>query len=231
MLSVGGREVLQKGVIQPIPSYAMSVFKLPKQICNSITTTMSKYWWGVDEIKKHMHWFAWWNMCVPKNRGGMGFKDLHCFNMALLAKQCWRLLCEPEALCARVLRAKYFPDGDLLNCSLKKGSSYTWQSLWSGIQTLKREHIWRVGEGSQVNIWNGPLIPISPTQRVMTPRGNRVITKVSELTDTDNRTWDEQLLNELFWPIDVRQIMNIPLALGMMEDFISWHFNRNGTFL
>ena len=98
-------------------------------------------------------------MCVPKERGGMGFRDLHCFNMALLAKQCWRLLSEPKSLCARVLKAKYFPEGDLLNCSLKKGSSYTWHSLWSGIQTFKRGHIWRVGDGSQINIWEDPNQP------------------------------------------------------------------------
>ena len=146
LLSYGGREVLLKAVIQAIPSYATLVFKLPKQVCNSITTAMSKYWWGDDDLQKHMHWFAWWKMCVPKEKGGMGFRDLHCFNLALLAKQCWRLLCEPNSLCARVLRAKYFPDGDLLNCGLKKGSSYTWQSLWSGIQSFKRGHIWRVGK-------------------------------------------------------------------------------------
>ena len=190
LLSYGGREVLLKSIIQAIPSYAMSVFKLPKQICSAITSAMSKYWWGDDDLKKHMHWFAWWKICVPKERGGMGFRDLHCFNLALLAKQCWRLLCEPDSLCATVLRAKYFPEGDLLNCSLKKGSSYTWQSLWYGIQTFKRGNIWRVGDGSQINIWEDTWIPSSPTRKVMTPRANIVITKVSELIDADNRVWD-----------------------------------------
>jgi hypothetical protein len=129
---------LLKAVIQAIPSYAMLVFKLPKQICNAITTAMSQYWWRDEDEKKHMHWFAWWKMCVPKSNRGMGFRDVHCFNLALLAKQCWRLLAEPDSLCARLLRAKYFPDVDLLNCSLKKGSSYTWQSLWSGSDFQKR---------------------------------------------------------------------------------------------
>ena len=66
MLSAGGREVLLKAVIQAIPLYAMSVFKLPKQVCNSITTTMSKYRWGDDDIKKHIHWFALRKIYVPK---------------------------------------------------------------------------------------------------------------------------------------------------------------------
>jgi hypothetical protein len=79
-----------------------------------------------------MHWFAWWKMCVLKKKGGMGFRDLQRFNLAMLAKQCWRLLCEPESLCAQVLRAKYFRSEDLLNAELK-GSSYTWQSIWTGI--------------------------------------------------------------------------------------------------
>lgn len=41
LLYYGGREVLLKVVLQAIPSYAMSVFKLPKMICNAITTSMS----------------------------------------------------------------------------------------------------------------------------------------------------------------------------------------------
>jgi hypothetical protein len=44
---------------------------------------------------------------MPKGKGGMGFRDLQSFNLSLLAKQVWRLLREPDSLCARVLRAHY----------------------------------------------------------------------------------------------------------------------------
>jgi hypothetical protein len=43
-------------------------------------------------------------------------------------------------------------------------------------------------------------------------------------------TWDEELLTSLFWPIDVQRILNIPLSRRGMEDFVSWHFNKNGIF-
>ena len=43
-------------------------------------------------------------MTMAKSLGGLGFKDLEVFNLALLAKQSWRLVKEPEALWARVLR-------------------------------------------------------------------------------------------------------------------------------
>jgi hypothetical protein len=133
-LSSGGKEVLLKLIAQAIPSYAMSVFKISKQTCKGITDAMSQYWWGDDVNRKKMHWLAWWKMCVSKRKGGMCFHDIHCFNLALLAKQAWRLIQEPDSLCARVLRAKYFPSGDLLNAELKKGSSFTWQSIFAGIQ-------------------------------------------------------------------------------------------------
>jgi hypothetical protein len=125
LLSYGGKEVLLKAVAQAIPAYAMSVFRLPELVIKGFTDAMSRYWWGDDDDKKHMHWFAWWKMCVPKKKGGMGFRDLESFNLAMLAKQVWRLLCEPESLRAQVLRAKYYPSGDLFNAELKKGSSYT----------------------------------------------------------------------------------------------------------
>ena len=74
---------------------------------------------------------------MPKGKGGLGFRDLQSFNLAMLAKQVWRLLHETESLCARVLRARYYPDGKLLNARMKAGSSYTWQSVLAGLRMFQ----------------------------------------------------------------------------------------------
>jgi hypothetical protein len=50
------------------------------------------------------------------------------------------------------LRARYYPDGKLLKATLKSGSSYSWQSL----ECFKQGYIWRVGDGTQINIWDDP---------------------------------------------------------------------------
>jgi hypothetical protein len=67
-----------------------------------------------------------WKMCIPKDRGGMCFQNLHTFNTAMLAKQCWRFMEEPDSLCARVIRAKYYPDGNFLKARLKGESYFMW---------------------------------------------------------------------------------------------------------
>ena len=150
-------------------------------------------------------------MCIPK-KGGMGFSDFHCFNLALLAKQVWRLLCEPDSLCARVLKAKYYPSSDLLNVELKKGASYTWQSIWAGIQTFKKGCIWRVGSGDSINIWDDPWIPPGPSRKLVMPCENIVHTRVSELIDQDSHLWKEELIRERFSSVDANRILSIPLA-------------------
>ena len=42
-ISKVGREVLIKTVAQAIPTYSMSLFKIPKTICDGINSTLSKY--------------------------------------------------------------------------------------------------------------------------------------------------------------------------------------------
>jgi hypothetical protein len=63
---------------------------------------------------------------LPKKYGGMGFRDFHSFNLAMLGKQVWRLISDPLSLCARVLKVKYYPNCHILKVGPKANSSFTW---------------------------------------------------------------------------------------------------------
>ena len=43
-ISKAGREVLIKTVVQAIPIYSMSMFKIPKKNCDDINSAYAKYW-------------------------------------------------------------------------------------------------------------------------------------------------------------------------------------------
>lgn len=45
-ISKAGRNFLKKTLAQAIPTYSMSLFKLPKTLCDTINSSLTKYWWG-----------------------------------------------------------------------------------------------------------------------------------------------------------------------------------------
>lgn len=102
--------------------------------------------------------------------------------------------------------------------------------MLAGLERFKHRYIWRVGDGTQINIWNDNWIPGSHNLKVLTPRGNVVISTMDELINPLDGRWDvELIIRSPFWPLDVNRILQIPMYDGW-EDLIAWHPNRNGLF-
>ncbi|GAU30599.1 hypothetical protein TSUD_392900 [Trifolium subterraneum] len=160
-LSFAGRGTLIKAVAQAIPTYLMSSFLIPKGLCTQMEGMMSRFWWGSNVDKRKIHWVSWKKTCKQKNLGSMWFRDLRTFNQALLAKQGWRILTEPQTLLARTLKAKYFPQCKFLQEKQGNRSSYCWQSIQKFSWILKRGCFWLIVEDlidPSSNLWNAQLI-------------------------------------------------------------------------
>jgi hypothetical protein len=100
---------------------------------------LKKNRWSNQNKDNKIHWISWEGLTKSKVEGGLGFRDIHMFNMAMLTKQSWRLIHNPDSLCAQVLKAKYFPEGDILQVAPSSNMSYTWRSILKGLEVLKKE--------------------------------------------------------------------------------------------
>ena len=78
---------MTKALVQSIPTYSMSVFRLPIGLLKDIEAMIQKFWWGCSENSRKIHWVRWETLCSSKSVGGMGFKDLRMFNDAMLGSK------------------------------------------------------------------------------------------------------------------------------------------------
>ena len=110
---------------------------------------------------------------------------------------------------------------DLLNAELGKQPSQIWRAVHAGLDVLKQGLIRRIGDGESTLVWNHNWIPRNGLMRLFASLVDEPPQLVSELIDHTMAEWREDLVRQVFIPLDAEAILQIPLCTRQVEDF--WH--------
>ena len=157
-LSMGGKVTLIKSILNALPIYLLSFFKIPQRIVDKLVSLQRTFMWGGNQHHNRISWVKWADICTPKIDGGLGIKDLSKFNTALRGRWIWDLVSKHNQLWARILTSKY---GGLID--LQNGRDKGWHSQWwkdlrklyhqPEFQIIHQNMTWKVGCGDKVRFW------------------------------------------------------------------------------
>lgn len=163
-LSKGGKEVLTNSVAQALPTYVMSCFLLPKGIRSKLSSAIAIFWWKTREESNNIHWIAWDKLCTLFSDGGLEFRTSEEFNLALLAKQLWRLIRFQNRLLSRVLKGRYFRYSDPIHIGKTNCPSFGWRSIMAAKPLLLSGLRRTIGSRRRTRVWQDPWIPSVPAR-------------------------------------------------------------------
>ncbi|XP_060964152.1 uncharacterized protein LOC115722573 [Cannabis sativa] len=228
LFSQAGKEILIKAVIQALPCYVMSCFRITKGILHEIEGLIAQFWWGSTKNKHKRHWGNWKKLCNLKEHGGMGFRDLEDFNQSLLAKQGWKLIQNLDCLLAKVLKTLYFPSESFFEAKQGHYGSTVWRGILWGRELLRKGTRWCVGNGSKIRInedqWLPRIQPFTLRSKVQIPAE----VTINSLLQPDGN-WKENEVRSWFHNDDIPWVLGIKPAINQ-SDWITWSPSPNGVY-
>ena len=162
----------------------------------------------------------------------MGFRDLQPFNLAMLAKQGWRLLHNQESLVYRCFKARYFSHCCFMDAADSPNSKYVWKSLLASQTVQKNGICWRVGDGASIRPLRDKWIPNHPSHMVLfPPTEEQWEWRVSDLIDPILRCRDRESVLRNLHKEDAEAILRIPLSHRHIQDSVMWLYTQDGTYI
>ncbi|KAL9667623.1 hypothetical protein QQ045_001986 [Rhodiola kirilowii] len=141
LLSSAGREVLIKSILQAIPMYAMSCFRIPHTLCMKLAGSVLTFWWNGAK-GRGIHWLRAEELYKDRDQGGIGFKKIELMNLAFLAKQGWRIGTEPDLPVSKLFKARYFPNTDFLNAAKGSRPSFARRGIHDALDIIRYGAEW-----------------------------------------------------------------------------------------
>ena len=198
---------------------SINAFLLPLETCENLARAIAQFWWSSNPPKRGIHWAKWEKVCLPREEGGIGFRLIHEFNLALLAKQLWRLVQFPDSLVARVLKGRYYRLSSPLRVTSASSPSYVWTSISAARELLMLGIRQKIHSGYEVKVWEDPWIPTTsarpavPVAPVMNPN-----MRVSDFINQESKDWDMSLLERYVSMDDIPLIRSLAVSSTHRRD-------------
>ncbi|KAE8783439.1 ABC transporter G family member 37 [Hordeum vulgare] len=141
--------------------YMIGMYILPEGVHNAFDKELARLFWKAGDGRPKYHMVKWADICMPKDRGGLGIPASRRMNVALMLRWVWRILQGDGGLWLQLIEAKYLRGRPLLACFLANRSQF-----WKSIQSIKHEirlglRI-SVGDGSGTQFWLDPWLEGEP---------------------------------------------------------------------
>ncbi|KAF2291039.1 hypothetical protein GH714_019273 [Hevea brasiliensis] len=133
---------------------------IPQAVCHEVDKLCRQFIWGASADKKKIAFVSWERVQLPKEMGGLGFRNLSMLNNAFLLNLAWEISTNPHALWVQVIRSKYkVGDDPLPQCLRAYNCSNLWRNIvwiWSSFQNGV---CWSLGNGKLARFWLDAWLP------------------------------------------------------------------------
>ena len=106
-ISKGGILTLIRSTLFNMPTYVMSLFRLPRKVKIRLEKIQRDFLWGGGNLERKIHLVNWNIVCLSKEKEGLGIRSLSNFNKALLRKWNWRFVMEENSVWRNIISLKY----------------------------------------------------------------------------------------------------------------------------
>ncbi|KAL1220553.1 putative mitochondrial protein [Cardamine amara subsp. amara] len=208
----------------------MSCFKLPMSLCKRIQSALTRFWWDAKTEKKKITWVSWDKMTNSKRDGGLGFRDIQCFNDAMLEKLSWKLLEDPNCLLARILKGKYYYSYEFLKCAAPASASQGWRGLIVGRDLLLKKLGWAVGNGESIRVWQNQWLSTTGSDSPMGAVEEQFSSlKVKDLFHSKTTAWNITFIQKVL-PGYEETILSLKPSKKRGQDKLIWLSNASGKY-
>uniref|UniRef100_A0A453D719 Reverse transcriptase domain-containing protein n=1 Tax=Aegilops tauschii subsp. strangulata TaxID=200361 RepID=A0A453D719_AEGTS len=234
MLSHAARLELIRSVFSAIPVYYMSNILFPKKIIAKLTAVIRNFWWtGIRETdsRKSLCLRAWKDISNSKSEGGLGIRNLKAINESLILAAAWRLANNPSSHLYSVLRAKYFPNATIWKATPAPPKSAFWASILKMFPNIKNHAFYQLTQGN-ITLWSMPWCTHWNTiHDYLIPQHSGFVdpSLVRDLWMADNKTWNHQLIFQLFREPLASHIINTDIIQDDNDDLLCWPLAPNGS--
>lgn len=166
------------------------------------------FWRSNSSNNKGINWVVWDRMCMPKSTGGLGFRSLHGFNMALLGKHVWSFITNPESLVTRVFKARYFSESNILEATKGNGSSIIWTGVWEAKEQIRKGFRWILGDGKEIRAFVDPWLKMKRDYCVEDHHLNDIREeRVCNYFRPNTKEWDMHKVHQMFHEVDIQLVL------------------------